>query len=62
VAHARFAPDGKTLAVITSTGDLRLYDFPLPGPARQAIVPALTAGAAIYLSLALWQRRRRRKT
>jgi hypothetical protein len=60
VQYAKFAPDGKALAVVTTRGDLRLYDFPFPGGWRSAVLPAAGIGVLIHIGLAALGRRRTR--
>lgn len=59
IEHAKFSPDGKTLAVITSGGDLQLFEFPLTKPWAGIILPAAIAGGAVYFGLAALRRARR---
>jgi hypothetical protein len=59
VDYAKFSPDGKTLSVITSSGDLRLYDFPFAPGWRRAALPATAVGVSVILGSMILKRKRR---
>jgi hypothetical protein len=63
VELARFAPDGRTLAIARHGGVVELYDWPLPTPWSRILGGAALAATAAFVALCLlsaWRRRRRR--
>src|SRR5262249_44425620 len=59
--RAAFAPDGRTLAVVDSSGQVQLWDFPARTPWALVLGSGALAAAAAYGLPALWRGRRRRK-